>query len=243
MGVEIVMAFAHKLASYKTDSTAKELLDKYSFWIIPTLNPEGWKVVTSGRFEWKRKNNTDTNNNKKFNLKKDGVDLNRNYPLFWELGKAYPVKHLYYKGKAPGSEAEVKALLRLAKEVPFRYAFAYHTSVTGNFGETLYLPWTDKKNAAVQAEADSLRKLAMVYASYAPKDYAPGNYRVHSGYTSKIGNFRNYFFYTHGTLALDIETCGINKYGQSIVHPAADMRNTIVQKNVRALTATLLLAE
>jgi len=242
MGVEIALSFAQKLAQAQSDSVMQKLLDKYSFWIIPTLNPEGWKVVTQGRYQWKRKNNTDTDNNNKLNVKKDGVDLNRNYPTFWTLDKPKSPHHLNYKGSAPASEAEIKAVMKLAELVDFRYAFFYHTSVTGTYSEKLYLPWTDPKSYSRRAQYDSLLSLAQTYAALTPADYKAGTYKVHTGATSRVGNARNHFFHQYGTLALNIEACGVDRYGVSVVHPARVMKEKIVHKHIRSLSQTLIFA-
>jgi hypothetical protein len=239
LGIEIAMSFADKLINSKGNTNIEQLLDKYSFWIIPTLNPDGWKVVTSGKYEWKRKNNTDTNKNRKFNPKTDGVDLNRNYPTFWHLDPVKPESNPYYKGIAPKSEAETKAITHLAELIKFRYAFFYHSSITGAYSEKIFLPWQDLTDKKTQTDYDAMRELAELYAGVTPRDYEEGHYKVHPGVTSKIGNSRNYFYYTHQTFALDIEVAGNSKQGIGIVHPNTEMKNKITSKNVKALIYTL----
>jgi hypothetical protein len=241
MGVEIALAVARSLT--QADSQAQDLLDRYTFWIVPTLNPDGWGVVTSGKYEWRRKNNTDTNGNGKFDLKKDGVDLNRNYPVFWNQDPPRSPKDPNYKGKAPASEVEIQAIISLAGRVQFAYAFFYHSSVTGRFNEKLYLPWQDSRNKTARPYFTALRQLAHSYADAVPRDYLPGTYAVQAGNSSRVGNARNYFYQTWGTYALDIEVCGLTKYGKAIEHPGSELRAAIVQKNLKALLATLLAAE
>jgi len=243
MGLEIAMAFAKHLLQATTDAKTRDLLDKYSFWIVPTLNPEGWKIVTSGKYQWKRKNNADSNRNGKLDKKTDGVDLHRNYPTFWHLDKGLPESSPFYKGIAPASENEVKALIEIASIVRFRYAFFYHSSVSGSYSEKIYLPWQDIKNKKLVNEFKAMRAVAEIYAAAVDKDYAPGTYSVYPGNTSKIGNSRNHFFYEWGTYAMDIEVCGANKLGVGIVHPGSLMRVKIVQKNLQALIRTLLLTD
>ncbi len=243
LGLEIALGLAIRLVRSQSDPEVSALLDRYAFWIVPTLNPEGWEVVRSGRFQWKRKNNTDTNNNRKFDLKKDGVDLNRNYPTFWSLEKARPASHPYYKGPAAASGAEVRALLSLGALVEFRYAFFYHSSVSGELSEKLFLPWRDKRDKAAKTDFDAMRRLAETYASLTPRDYQPGFYGVHGGYTSKTGNARNHFYHTWQTLSLLIEVGGSPGSGRAVIHPGPDMRRKIVAKNVSSLVRTLLRTE
>jgi hypothetical protein len=240
VGVETALALATKLATDSTDAKVRDVLDRYAFWIIPTLNPEAYNIVTSGKFEWKRKNNTDTNHNKKLDLKTDGVDLNRNYPIYWNLDKNVPPASPFYKGDAPASEAEIAAIIALADLVRFRYAFFYHSSVTGALCEKIYLPSHHKLDKDTKTEFQLLRNLAESYAKAVPRDYEPGTYSVYEGNTSQVGNARNYFFHEYGTLAMDVEICGVSQTGVGIIHPTPEMRDSIVQKNVAALLGSLI---
>jgi hypothetical protein len=207
---------------------------------VPTLNPEAFTIVSSGRKEWKRKNNTDTNHNGRFNIRTDGVDLNRNYPIFWYDDRPQSVNSFYYKGTAPASENEIKAIIELASAQKFKLAFFYHSSVSGNLNEMIYLPWQDKKDESIRSDFRDMREIARTYASAVPRDYASGTYLVHIDNTSKLGNARNFFYYKYGTYAYDIEVCGKNNFGVGVVHPSAQMKYNIVQKNVQALLKTLV---
>lgn len=239
LGVEIVMAFARRLLSQPQNEQVRAVLGKYSFWIVPTLNPDAYHTVTSGQYQWKRKNNNDTNYNGKLNPKTDGVDLNRNFPTFWHLDNGQPAKGAYYKGIAPASESETKALIELGDLVRFKYAFFYHSSVTGTYSEKIFLPWQDFRKNEQEQYFIRMRDLAETYAAKVPKDYLPGFYEVHPNNTSRVGNARNHFFYEFRTHAYDIEVGGVNKKGRSIVHPPLAQRDRIVQKNLDALFHTL----
>jgi len=242
IGVQIAMALAKQLLEQPDNSRIRQLKDAYAFWIVPTLNPEAFRIVTSGKFEWKRKTNTDTNKNRKLDLLTDGVDINRNYPTFWSVGLPLPEYHPYYRGASPASEAEVQALLKLAELVRFRYLFSYHSSVTGTFNEKIYLPWQNRSDKSNRIDFDRMRDLADLYASAVTKDYAPGTYLVHPGQTSKLGNSRNHFYYEYGTFAYDIEVGGIDAGGVSVIHPKADIMQSIVSKHISALEQALLYA-
>jgi len=86
-----------------------------------------------------------------------------------------------------------------------------------------------------------MQEIARTYASSVERDYTPGTYSVHPGNTSQIGNARNYFFYEYGTYAFDIEVCGVNRSGVGIIHPTAEMKTKIADKNIKALMTTLML--
>ena len=68
----------------------------------------------------------------------DGVDPNRNYPEHWgydEEGSESQFTSETYRGDAPGSEAETKALMGLHDKVGFEFSISYHS-----FGPLLLYP-------------------------------------------------------------------------------------------------------
>jgi len=236
LGLEVALAFAEALlGNGEHELRAKQILNQFRFWIIPTINPEGYRIVSSGAFAWKRKNNSDTDKNGKFDIRSDGVDLNRNYPAFWADDPTIQPESPYFKGFAPISESEVLAVINLAKRVKFEYAIFMHSSATGAYSEKLYLPWFDPHNENQVNAIEALRSFADYYASQLPKDYGKGYYEVHYGTNSRVGNARNYFFHTHKTQALLIEIGGINTHGNSVIHPRGKKMHEIKKKHLSAL--------
>ena len=236
LGVEVAMAFAELLVSdYAKNRRIQAILDEFRFWIVPTKNPEGYRIVSSGEYPWKRKNNRDTNKNSKFDLRTDGVDLNRNYPLFWEHDLTIQPESPYFKGFAPATESETIAIMKLADRVRFEFAIFYHSSATGAYSEKIYLPWFNPGDDDQRAALEEIRAAAELYAAHLPKDYDKGTYEVHTGYNSRVGNARNYFFHTHGTKAFLVEIGGINRFGISVIHPSAKVMKQNVKKHLNAL--------
>ncbi len=237
LGVNVSVAFARQLVSeYAVNDDYKQLLHQYRFWIVPSLNPEGFRIVSSGQFEFKRKNNTDTDANKRLDLRTDGVDLNRNYPVFWDLDPDTNVNSPFYKGKAPVSEKEVEAIVALAQLQNFDIAIFLHSSASGAYSEKLYLPANENDSELFM----QTKLLAGAYAHEVRKDYSSGTYEVHEGRTSAVGNARNYFFHRLGTKAFLVEIGGINKRGQSIIHPNDKILSKIVTKHLRAMEKLFL---
>lgn len=99
LGVALSVYFAETLSQrYDKDKRIYEILNKYKLWIVPSINPEGWRIVSEGLINSKRKNNRDTDKNGRLDLRTDGVDLNRNYPVFWDKdGELNPLS-TNYKG-------------------------------------------------------------------------------------------------------------------------------------------------
>ena len=239
LGIEVALALAKNFLTGK-DKATLEILKNFQIWIVPTINPEGWRVVSGGQYQWKRRNNRDTNGNGVLDLREDGVDLNRNYPLFWELDQLTAVTDPYYKGPAPGSEAEVQAIMKLAGEEKFELAVFYHSSASGAYNEKLYLPSNQGLEKHKLEDFKHLTETAEYYASQVKKDYQKGTYEVRSQGNSRMGNARNYFFFKQNCQAFLIEIGGINQAGVPIVHPPAAMMHSIRSKHVNAFKNTLL---
>jgi len=157
----------HLLTNYGTDSLVTLLVDELETWIIPILNPDGYKyfIESTTYNPWWRKNQRDNNSNGQFDYNYDGVDLNRNYDCNWQnssSGSSDP-GNWTYKGPAPFSETEV-----LAK----KYWVEYLRPITGityhSYGEIIYyksgiggysVPETDLINAFAQQMAQCLPQL------------------------------------------------------------------------------------
>lgn len=240
LGVELAVALAEELnAKGIKDKTWKRILDEFHFWIIPTINPEGFGVVSDGRYQWKRKNNRDTDKNGRLDLRTDGVDLNRNYPVFWGDDPPVPVSSPYFKGERPASEAEVRAVMQLAQTVPFELAIFYHSSASGAYSEKIYLPAFNAADEAQSRIIAATADFAKSYARLLPKDYGKGHYIVSEGNSTRMGTARNYFFHTHGTKAFLVELGGINPDGISVIHPPLPIKQKIVDKHLKALRKVL----
>ncbi|MDZ4181644.1 MAG: M14 family metallopeptidase [Candidatus Cloacimonadaceae bacterium] len=240
LGVEFALAFARELlANGKTDKQISRILDEYSFWILPTINPEGYRVVSEGLYRSKRKTNRDTDGNGKLDLRTDGVDLNRNYPVFWANDVPSLITGPYYKGPEPASEEETRAVINLARKHAFELAIFYHSSASGAYSEKIYLPAFDAKVESQQKLYDATRAFALAYAKRLKRDYRRGTYEVPDGNSSRVGNARNYFFHIHQSKAFLVELGGINKDSVSVIHPPANKMKKIIRMHIKALNITL----
>lgn len=121
----------------------QNLLKEVTVFIVPMLNPDGVNLVINGResvedvqavssmamlkdsyAEWKANIN--------------GVDLNRQYPCFWEVkaSNTFVPSSEMYKGEDSATEPEVKAMMKLCQNNDFVLAASFHTK-----GEIIY--WAD----------------------------------------------------------------------------------------------------
>jgi len=240
LGVQLSVALAEELVSkWKRDGKWSRILEEYQFWIVPSINPEGWGSVSRGEYQWKRKNNRDTDGNKRFDIRTDGIDLNRNYPVFWADDPPVPSNNPYFKGERAASEPEVQAIMKLADTQQFELAIFFHSSASGAYSEKLYLPAWVAGDEEQRARINKLMDFMKDYAALLKRDYQKGRYEVGEGNSSRVGNARNYFFHTHSTDAFLVEIGGINETGISVIHPPRRMMRKIVSKHIKALRKVL----
>jgi len=204
LGLELCMYMIDELVTnYHLDSTITHWVDEREIWFVPLLNPEGHSVVMQGIDTTWRKNKRDNNNNGIFDLDYDGVDPNRNYDFYWtEGGSSYPPSE-YYRGPAPFSEDENRALRDLCLAHNFVLSNTYHSARTG-LGEVIYYPWRaagyySPDYPFIRQVADSMSKLIV-------NEVGNGHYLALPG-TGVDGRARNWIYGICGTFCYCVEIC------------------------------------
>ena len=118
------------LENYATDTLVARLVNNSEIWIVPMVNPDGHQhSVTADRL-WRknRRNNGDGT---------FGVDLNRNYSHQWGgPGSSGDTFSEIYRGPAPFSEPESRAMRDFLQQVSPRALITYH-----NFSQLVLFPW------------------------------------------------------------------------------------------------------
>jgi len=238
LGLEIVLNNCRNLLeAYTVDSTLTSMVNESEIWFVPLVNPEGWTWTAEGRYELKRKNDTDTNMDGIFDIYHDGVDLNKNYPFHWETDESTDPTGDYYKGPAPASEPEVQAMMAFFERVHPQMALFYHSTATGYSAERIYFPW--RWGQRLSPDWTFLRDSAAELAQVLPRDYAPGHYRVFTGSNNPRGYARDYVYATHRTYAFNIESGGNATAGEGILHPPAAQMRIIQAKQWAACRVAL----
>ncbi|MEU3844421.1 M14 family zinc carboxypeptidase [Streptomyces sp. NPDC028635] len=121
----------HYLDHYATDRRIRKIVDSTELWFVLSANPDGYDYTfkdASTRL-W-RKNLRDVNGDGVISTG-DGVDLNRNFAYKWgydDEGSSPNPTSETYRGAAPASEPETRALDAFEKRVGFRYAINYHSA-------------------------------------------------------------------------------------------------------------------
>jgi len=123
MTTEIVMDIAKVLTENDgKDAEVTNWLDHYRIVLVPQVNPDGNALVTSGQSMW-RKN--------AYELKGHvvGVDLNRNYPAYWNYcqGSSSSPSSDTYRGPSAGSEPETQTMMTLVGTLKPVADISYHS--------------------------------------------------------------------------------------------------------------------
>ncbi|KAK0645397.1 hypothetical protein B0T16DRAFT_457435 [Cercophora newfieldiana] len=113
------------LVNYSTDAAVKAILDKYDFYILPFVNPDGFVYTQTTNRLWRKNRQTRSGSSCV------GTDINRNWPYKWELtnGASTNPCDETYKGQAAGDTPENKALVAFTK------------TLVASKGIKLYIDW------------------------------------------------------------------------------------------------------
>ena len=135
------------------NTSARELYNKASLYIVPVVNPDGIDlvngVVPSGKFLTQAQTlagnypNIPYPNGWKANI--NGVDLNLQYPANWERAKEIKFSQGFtlpgprdFVGAAPLMEPEARAVYNFTRNHDFKLTLSYHSQ-----GEIIYWKYLD----------------------------------------------------------------------------------------------------
>jgi hypothetical protein len=134
------------LENYDNDPMIKQILDHTELYFVPVVNPDGLNYNVQGYDQEDdvftrnlRKNMRDNNNDGEFDPKYDGVDINRNFGSHWgfdDEGSSSFEGSDVYRGPAPFSEPETKAIEFFCNAHDFTLALNHHA-----YGNLLVYPW------------------------------------------------------------------------------------------------------
>ena len=150
-GVSTLFGFVWYLVrNYGKNSDVTNVLNYRRLYIIPIVNPDGYVYNESSDGFW-RKNKRDNDNDGIFEEGDDGVDLNRNFSYKWaydNTGSSPDPGSATYRGPAPFSEPESRAVKWITDSIQPVVAMDYHT-----YSNLLMFPWGYDN---IPAEDDSL---------------------------------------------------------------------------------------
>ena len=202
MGVESALDVAITLLTgYGQDKIITAILNRFSIWVVPVVNPDGLNVFLELSTFLGRKNARDNDGDGKFGPF-DGVDLNRNYPIRWSESKerasrSWPAS-VNYRGPGAGSEPETQAMMNLANRERFVGSISFHTTST-----VILSPYT--LDGMRNPEPDIALQLAGRMAKAAPKQANGRYFKVQKNIYPVEGTDQDWLYFTHGTLAFLVE--------------------------------------
>lgn len=168
----------------------KDLLDSYTLYIIPCVNPDGLEIIHSRE---NPQSFVSVSKLSEYKATKNGVDLNRNFPLAWEQidNNVTRPSDFYYKGSSPACAAETQAVMKLCEENEFEFAISFHVK-----GNCIY--WGDEHNTSLNMQYEafanniaSVSNLFVTSPTEKAKDYG--------------GGFENWFRHTYSHPGLCVE--------------------------------------
>lgn len=209
------------------DYDIRALLSEYTLYIVPCANPDGLEIIGSRDRPADGVRVTALN---EYKANKNGVDINRNFPLAWneiKNGVGSPADY-YFKGYAAASEPETAALMKLCTDNSFEFAISVHIK-----GNCIY--WGDTFNTALNPAYEAYAsKIADACALYMPlptlkaTDYGGGfeNWFRHTfsrpGFCVELIDNKNLIVATDATNYSDFYKT-VN-YGKTVFLAAAAMR-------------------
>lgn len=133
---QLVFYMWYLLENYETDAEIKYIMDQVEMYFVPCVNPDGYiyneSINPEGGGLWRKNRSIGTGS-------AIGVDLNRNYGYEWGIddsGSASNPNFDTYRGTAPFSEPETKAIRDFCEEHQFNIALNYHS-----YSNLLIIPW------------------------------------------------------------------------------------------------------
>jgi len=156
ISVEVPLLFGkYLLENYDQSPEVKQLVDQSEIWLVPLVNPDGLEYSIHFYRYWRK--NRRLNSDGSY-----GVDLNRNYGYKWaydDTGSSPLPYSAVYRGIAPFSEPETKAIQDLFLKKDFQVLITYHS-----FSQVILYPWGYTKEPA--KEHDKLQQIAAKMAEY-----------------------------------------------------------------------------
>ena len=118
------------LERYATDPQVRQIVDSTELWFVPVANPDGYDFTfTPGNRLWRK--NLHDNDGDGVITGVDGVDPNRNFPTKWGYdneGSSPSFGSQTYRGTAPASEPETRAMDGLLQRIRFKFQVNYHSA-------------------------------------------------------------------------------------------------------------------
>lgn len=165
---EMALRLAQYLAAPPgSDARRDSLVQGRDIWIIPVANPDGYQYTFTNDRLWRKTRSPQAGG-------AVGVDMNRNHSVDWGFdnqGSSSDPKSDIYRGPAPASESETRAIETFDAAHPPVVSVSYHTYA----GLLIYPP--THIYGALPADLPVYRTVAGTHLRSAAADHLPGSIR------------------------------------------------------------------
>jgi len=238
---ELATRFAEQLvAGYNVDADSTWLLDHYRVHIIPQLNPDGRKIAEVSSTRFKRKNHNDNFCPEDAPVD-NGIDLNRNSSVLWNVGAGSSgfACDQTFRGPQPSSEPETQAIEAYIDQIfpdarpgdPEDLNIAAAADSPGlfisihSFSELILFPWeASSQNSGNHAGLRTLARKLAFFNDYVPCQDCLG---------TAAGTTPDYAYGERGVAAYTFEI------GTSFFQSCDTFENSILPDNLQALNYAL----
>ena len=206
------------LARPESDPRTGRFLSELAIWCVPMVNPDGFAQFMVD-FGAGRKNGRETRKpGGRVPLNAKGVDLNRNYPFRWgahnEAGSSKDPNRRSYRGPAPASEPETRAMIALSDREHFVASISYHIGTVA-----LLVPYTI--DGVLNPKPNEAWLVAQEISLKMPKINGRPVWVRKNLYTVD-GTDQDYHRFAHGTLALLLESAARSWESREMKEKAID---------------------
>ncbi|KAI1477277.1 hypothetical protein F4774DRAFT_420169 [Daldinia eschscholtzii] len=142
------------VANYNNDTTVKSFLDKYDFYILPIVNPDGFLYTQTTNRLWRKNRQT------RSGTSAVGTDVNRNWPYKWDgEGSSTSPGSETYRGAAAGDTPENTGIRTLGDQLANKNGIKLYID-WHSYGQYILTPYGYSCSAVVsnQAKQNSLAK-------------------------------------------------------------------------------------
>jgi murein tripeptide amidase MpaA len=185
------------LTKYSSDTSVKALVDKFDFYIMPIVNPDGFVYTQTNDRLWRKNRQTVSSSSCV------GRDINRNWPYKWEVpgGASTNPCSETYKGQAANDAPETKGLVSQVTSLKasrgIRLYIDFHS-----YGQ--YILWPYGYDCSLRADNDAAHRTLATNAAAA--------IRAVSGTTYTIGPSCSTLYATTGDSVDYLDVTGNSTY-------------------------------
>ena len=186
---------AYTTTGFYGEYNVKSLLDTYTLYIVPCANPDGLEIIQSRDTAESFVNISKLN---EYKANKNGIDLNRNFPIAWEgiNNNVTAPAEFYFKGYQGGDAKETQNLMKLCEEIDFEFFISFHIKGNCIFWGDTYNTTLNSVYKGFATDIANATGLAMTNPTQNPNDYG--------------GGFENWFRHTYSRPGICIELSDIS---------------------------------